>query len=244
MKKVLFPIIVLLTLGCTVGIYYLIFNLLELPIDHLFYINVVSTCLAELLLMVNIPILSNEKILNVTNATVSICVNVYAVAIFVWTLFFTLIINNVEPGCFKVYYVGVLLLSLAFIALCSVSAFSSHVAEKGAKEQETKMECKRNVMHLVQATNLEILGSLEKDDSEWKDDFVRLFNMTIDKLSSMPNEKLYNNPNIANKVEDSLTEISTLCDSLAAAEDAEAVKSELTSKVNRLNKYLTTIKTL
>ena len=244
MKKVLFPIIVLLTLGCTVGLYYLIFDLLNQPIDHLFYINVVSACLAELLLLINIPILSNEKILNVTNATVSICVNIYAVAVFVWTLFFSLILHNTEPENFKVYYVGILLLSLAFIAFCGVSAFSSHIAEKGVKEQETKMECKSNVMHLIQATNLEILASLEKEESEWKDDFVRLFNMTIDKLSSMPHEKLHNNPNIANKVEDSLTEISTLCDSLAAAENTEAVKADLTSKVNRLNKYLTTIKTL
>ena len=49
---------------------------------------------------------------------------------------------------------------------------------------------------------------------------------------------------IAQKVEDSLTEISTLCDTLATAEDAAAVKADLTNKVNRLNKYLTTIKTL
>ena len=244
MKKVLFPIIVLLTLGCTVGIYYLIFDLLNQPIDHLFYINVVSTCLAELLLLVNVPILSGEKLLNVTNATVSLFVNIYAIAIFAWTLFFTLIINNIEPGGFKVYYIGILLLSLAFVAFCGVSAIGAHTAEKGVKEQEVKMESKRNVVQFIQATNLEISASLEKEDSEWKDDFVRLFNMVIDKLSSMPNEKLYKNPSIAEKVEDSLTEISTLCDSLATAEDAEAVKADLTSKVNRLNKYLTTIKTL
>lgn len=244
MKKVLFPIVILLALGCTVGIYYLIFDLLNQPIDHLFYINVVSTCLAELLLLVNVPILSGEKLLNITNATVSLFTNIYAIAIFAWTLFFTLIIHNIEPESFRIYYIGTLLLSLAYIVLCGVATIGAHTAEKGVKEQQVKMESKRNVVQFVQATNLEILAALENDESEWKDEFVRLFKMVIDRLGSMPNEKLHGNPSIAQKVEDSLTEISTLCDTLATAEDAAAVKADLTNKVNRLNKYLTTIKTL
>ena len=42
MRKILFPIVVMLTIACTVGIYYLLFD----KIDTLFYIATIVTCVS------------------------------------------------------------------------------------------------------------------------------------------------------------------------------------------------------
>ena len=62
MKKVLFPLMLLLAVACTAGVYYLLF---DGDTSKLFYINTIVTCLAEVLLLSNIPIWSGEKMMTV-----------------------------------------------------------------------------------------------------------------------------------------------------------------------------------
>ncbi len=240
MKKALFPIILILTLACTVGIYYLIFD----QHNHLFYINVVSTCVAEILLLLNIPMWSGKKLLNITNATASIFTNLYAVAIFVWTLLYSLTIHNVAEESFKTYYIGILIATLLFVVFCGIASIGAHTAEEGAKEQEKLVENRRSLIEFVRVLDIDIQSSLEREDSEWKDHFSQLYQLLSDKLSSFPNEKLHKNPNIAQKVENDLTEIATLCDQLATSDNRAYLQANITNKLNKLIKYVTTVKTL
>ena len=240
MKKVLFPIILVLSLACTIGIYYLLFD----QHGHLFYINTVATCVAEVLLLMNVPIWSGKKMLNITSSTVSIFTNLYAIALFVWTLLFTLYAQDSFVVNFKAYYIGILIATLVFIILCGVSAIGAHTAEKAAEEQESLIGNRRNLVGFVKVLNLDITASLESADSEWKDEFERLVKMLNDKLSSFPSEKLNKNPQIAQKIENDMSDIATICEGLSASVEPEIVQQELTNKLNRLIKYVSTVKNL
>lgn len=240
MKKSLFPIIVVLAVACTVGIFYLIFE----QHNHLFYISTIATCVAEVLLLMNVPIWSGKKLLTITNATVSIFTNIYAIAICAWTLTFALGIHDAEKENFKIYYIGLLILTLLFIVFCGVSAIGAHTAEEESKEQEALIENRRNVVEFAKILEIDIQTALEKEDSEWKEGFLRLVKMLVEKLSSFPHEKLHNNPSLVQKVEGELTEIATMCEQLASAEDHEAMQGDILSKLNKLSKYVTTIKTM
>jgi hypothetical protein len=240
MRKVLFPIVVLLTVACTVGLYYLLFD----EVNTLFYLNTIVTCVAEVLLLMNVPIWSGKKMFNVTSVTVSRSVNVYAVAIFLWTLFYTLAIHDEVSGGFKTYYIGMLIATLIFVVVCGVSTVGAGTAEKMSKEVQTAVDNRKNVVQFVRVSAADLSSSIESDNSEWKDETEKLLKMIADKVATMPAEKLYGNPDVARRIEDSMSDIALVGEQFASAEDKEAVKADLTSKLNRLNKYITTIKTL
>jgi hypothetical protein len=144
----------------------------------------------------------------------------------------------------KVYFLGLLIISLIYVAVCGVATIGASRAEAEYKEQKTLMDKKQNLVQFVQAIDLDIQASLEKEDSDWKDDFLRLYRLALDKLASLPNEKMSSNPAIVQKVEDSLTEIASMCDQLATSDDQSALKVDITNRLNRLVKYITTVKTL
>lgn len=242
MKKVLFPIIALLAMACTVGIYYLLF---DQETSTLFYVNTIVTCVAELILLLNIPLWSGKKLLTVTNATVAISLNVYAIAIFLWTLFFTLAIYDAEVGEYKMYYIGMLVATLIFVVVCGMSAIGANTAEKMAtKEQQASVDNRKNVVQFVRVTALDITSAIEECDAEWKEGTERLLRTLVDKVASMPIDKLQGNPDVARRIEEDVTELATVCEQLASAEDRGALQADITSRLNRLNRYVTTIKTM
>ena len=111
MKKILYPTMVVLVLACTAGLYYLLFD----KHSTIFYINVAVACVAELLLLANIPIWSGKKLLNVTNVSVSKFVNLYAIGLFLWTTFYTLAIHPTGDYNYKILIIGLLLITLPFV---------------------------------------------------------------------------------------------------------------------------------
>ena len=240
MKKTLFPIIVVLVMACTAGLYYLLFD----KHDTIFYINLTVACVAELLLLINIPIWSGKKLLNVTNVAVSKFVNLYAIALFAWTTFYTLAIHPAGDEKFKVLIIGLLLITLPLVIFGGATAIGGSKAEELAEEQEAKAEQKRNVVQIAQALHLDITTSLENHNSEWKEECLRLLTLAMEKLATTPNEKLSKNPEIAHRIEDTMTEIATMCDALTASDDVEAAQTNITNRINRLIKYITTVKSL
>ena len=245
MKKSLLPIIVLvLILAGTVGLYCLLLSIFDWQAGPLFYINMAATCVAEVLLFLNVPMWSGKSLLTVTNVTISRYTNVFAILLFVWTLLFTIFAASSGTENLKVYFLGLLIISLIYVAVCGVVTIGASRAEAEYKEQKTLMDKKQNLVQFVQAIDLDIQASLEKEDSDWKDDFLRLYRLALDKLASLPNEKMSSNPAIVQKVEDSLTEIASMCDQLATSDDQAALKVDITNRLNRLVKYITTVKTL
>lgn len=245
MKKALLPIIVLvLILAGTIGLYCLLLSIFNWQAGPLFYINMVATCVAETLLFLNVPMWSGKSLLTVTNVTISRYTNVYAIVLFAWTLLFTIFASAAGGENLKIYFLGLLIISLIYVAVCGVATIGASRAEGEYKEQQVLMDKKQNLVQFVQAIDLDIQASLEKEDSDWKDDFFRLYRLALDKLASLPNGKMSSNPTIAQKVEDSLTEIATMCEQLATSEDPSALKADITNRLNRLVKYITTVKTL
>lgn len=240
MKKVLFPIVLLLTMALTVGIYYFIFD----KVDTLFYIATIVTCISEALLLMNVPIWTGEKMFNVTSVTISRAVNGYAIAIFLWTILYVIAIHDMENGKFTVYIIGMLIASLIFVVVCGVSAIGAGTAEKLSEEVQATADNRKNIVQFVRVSAMDVSNALKCDDSEWRDDIEKLLKIVTDKVASMPTSKLYGNTDVARRIEDSITDIATTSELLATAADKAACKAEITDKLNRLNKYITTIKTL
>ena len=240
MKKALFPLMVLLVVACTAGIYYLLFD------EHstLFYVNTIVTCLAEVLLLANIPIWSGEKMMTVKNAAASVSVNIYAVLVFLWTTVYTLAIYNAEEENYKPLVIGLLGITLLFVILYGATMIGGSVTEKHVEELQTKSASKKLFVFSVQESFTNIKEALHDEDSDWKDETLKALRTIADKIGAMPTEKLSKNTDIASELKERMESIAEMCEGLATAENKAEQQAKITRKTNQLKNYLTTIKTI
>lgn len=240
MKKALFPLMVLLVVACTAGIYYLLFD------EHstLFYANTIVTCLAEVLLLANIPIWSGEKMMTVKNASASVSVNIYAVLVFLWTTIYTLAIYNAEEENYKPLVIGLLVITLLFVILYGATMIGGGVTEKHVEELQTKSASKKLFIFSVQELFTNIKEALHDEESDWKDETLKVLRTIADKIGAMPTEKLSMNTDIASELKERMESIAEMCEGLAAAENKTEQQAKITRKTNQLKNYLTTIKTI
>ncbi|MBR5841808.1 MAG: hypothetical protein IKY64_04240 [Bacteroidaceae bacterium] len=241
MKKVLFPLMVLLAVACTVGIYYLVF---DGDTTKLFYINTIVACLAEVLLLANIPIWSGEKMMTVKNAAVSVSINVYAVSLFLWSTIYMLGIYDSENENYKSLYIGLLCATLLFVIFCGATLIGGVATDKHVKGLEIAVVEKKIYVFSVQESLMNIKDALHDDNSEWKDETLRAMRTIADKIGAMPTEKLKKHGGIADELRVKVQEIEGLCESLSAAENRQELQSQITRKIDRLKNYLVTIKTI
>ena len=241
MKKTLFPLMVLLVVACTAGIYYLLF---DGETTKLFYVNTIVTCLAEVLLLSNIPIWSGEKMMTIKNAAVSISINAYAILLFLWTVINTLVIHNSENENYKPLYIGLLFITLLFVIFCGATLIGGEATEKHVKELETAVSNKKLFVFSAQESLMNIKDALHNEDSDWKDETLRALRTIADKLGAMPTEKLSKHADLAGELKERFQEIEELCEGLASAESKQEVQAKITRKTNQLKNYLATIKTI
>ena len=240
MKKALFPLMVLLVVACTAGIYYLLFD------EHstLFHVNTIVTCLAEVLLLANIPIWSGEKMMTVKNAAASVSVNIYAVLVFLWTTVYTLAIYNSEEENYKPLIIGLLGITLLFVILYGATMIGGGVTEKHVEELQTKSASKKLFVFSVQESFMNIKEALHDEESEWKDETLKALRTIADKIGAMPTDKLSKNTDITSELKDRMDSIAEMCEGLATADNKAERQAKITHKVNQLKNYLTTIKTI
>ena len=241
MKKVLFPLMVLLAVACTAGVYYLLF---DGDTNRLFYINTIITCLAEVLLLSNIPIWSGEKMMTVKNAAASVSINTYAILSFLWTTIYTVAIHDSENENYKPLFIGLLLITLLFVILCGATLIGGETAEKQVKELETAVSNKKIFVFSAQEALMNIKDALHDEDSDWKDETLRALRIIADKLGAMPTEKLNKHADIASELKGRFQEIGEMCEGLATADNKEELQTKITRKTNQLKNYLITIKTI
>lgn len=240
MKKALFPLMVLLVVACTAGIYYLLFD------EHftLFYVNTIVTCLAEVLLLANIPIWSGEKMMTIKNAAASVSVNIYAVLVFLWTTIYTLAIYNSEEENYKPLIIGLLGVTLLFVMLYGATMIGGSVTEKHVEELQTKSSSKKLVVFSVQESFTNIKEALHDEESEWKDETLKALRTIADKIGAMPTDKLSKNTDLVSELKDRMDSIIEMCEGLATADNKAEHQTKISRKINQLKNYFTTVKTI
>ncbi len=109
-SKIIFIITILVVILCTTTIYQLLFE----AQSKLFYINVLVACLAEVILLANVSVLSHSSLLTIKRTSLAISLNIFAITLFLWTTGYSLFMNG--DGNLKSLYIGVLIIIVAFIA--------------------------------------------------------------------------------------------------------------------------------
>ena len=221
-NKIISGLVLLCVIACTVAVLHLIFD------EHtkLFYINVVTTCIAEVILLSNIPLLSNERLLTFKNAASSTILDAYAIILFLWTAIYSIFVE--EEGDYKVLYIGMLVITV-------------DVMQKEEERQKQTTVSKKVYLLSLNSYFLDVQKILSSLTSDWKDDVLRTLKVTLDKMSMIPSEKLNRNESVVSEMNQRLEEIKGLASSLHG-NDNEGQKSQIVRKIDQLNNYITTIK--
>ena len=234
-NKIISGLVLLCVIACTVVVLHLIFD------EHtkLFYINVVTTCIAEVILLSNIPLLSNERLLTFKNAASSTILDAYAIILFLWTAIYSIFVE--EEGDYKVLYIGMLVITVVSILAFGAVEIGGNVMQKEEERQKQTTVSKKVYLLSLNSYFLDVQKILSSLTSDWKDDVLRTLKVTLDKMSMIPSEKLNRNESVVSEMNQRLEEIKGLASSLHG-NDNEGQKSQIVRKIDQLNNYITTIK--
>ena len=223
-NKVILIITMLLVIVCTIIIYTLLFE----EQNKLFYINVGIACLAEIILLANIPILSNEKLLTIKNVSLSVSLNLFAIVIFLWTAGCSLLMD--QDSNLKTLYIGLLVI------------MAGGVTEKKALDIQSTIENKKMFSASIDNYWIGTKNELENINSDWKDKTLQSFKIVLDKISMIPAYKLDRHSEIVNELTEKLNEIHELFQKVAGSPEQGELQSHTTLKINQLRNYVQTIK--
>ena len=236
-NKIILIITILLAITCTFIIYTLLFE----EQNKIFYINVGIACLTEIILLANIPILSNEKLLTIKNVSLSISLNLFAIAIFLWTTGCSLLVD--QDNNLKILYIGLLVITTIFFIINGATVImAGGVTEKKALDIQSTIENKKMFSVSIDNYWIETKNELENINSDWKDKTLQSFKIVLDKISMIPANKLDRHLEIVYELTEKLNEIHELFQKIAGTPEQSELQSRATLKISQLRNYVQTIK--
>ncbi len=235
-NKIISSLVLLITLVCTIIIYHLLFD------EHskLFYINVVTACIVEIILLANIPILSNEKWLTFKSAATTNILNIYAILLFLWTGIYSLCIE--EESDYKMLYIGMLAVSIIFIVLLGITELGGNFMQK--QEQGIKQTTQKKKILLISLNMYwsDIQDMLQTVTPDWKNDALRKLKASIDKISIIPSKKLEDNIEITADINTKLNDIKEVFNKISKDSENSYLQNEADQKIEQLKNYIVAIK--
>lgn len=235
-NKILLVVLSLCVMACTIGVLHLIFD------EHtkLFYINVITTCICEIILLSNIPLFSSRKLLTFKNAATSTVLDIYAILMFLWTIAYSPFIEKEDD--FKPLYIGMLILTVIFAIALGIIEVGGNVMQKVEAEQTQSTSEKKHYLMALDRYYLYAETVLATNHSEWKGDTLRSLKLALDKLSNIPSNKLEQNQDFVSEANRHLDGIKDLLEKLSNADEKEDIQKGISLKIEQLKIYVTTSK--
>lgn len=236
-NKIILGIVILCVIIGTI----IVFNLIFKENTKLFYINAITTCFCEIILLLNIPILSNKSLLTFKNAATSTTLNIYAIVLFLWTVIYSQFIENEND--FNTLYIGMIVASIIFAFSLGMVEIGGKMMRNEEKKQESTSAYKKDFVTLLDSYFFDVQTILSPNKSMWKDDTLRLLKLVLDKIANIPSEKLDKNVDFTIEVNKYLDNIKDLFkNSIQESDGAKNIQSQTTKVIEQLNNYVTSIK--
>lgn len=234
-SRIISGLVLLCVIVCTVIVYRLIFD----ELSTLFYVNVTVACVAETILLINIPILSNRQLLTFKNAASSTVLNIFAIVLFLWTSIYSLFVE--EKSDYRILYIGLLVTIIIFIFLFGSVEMGGSFMQKEEKRQQQVSQEKRMFSNFLTIYYMEVCNILITVNAGVADEIKRILEMVLDKISTIPSEKLERNESVTTSIYEELNEIKALVENLRK-EDTQETSTQIIHKLESFNNYVTTIK--
>lgn len=225
-------ITILGTIICTIFVYYLLFN----EYETLFYINVISTCAVETILLSGIPLFSETKLLTFKNAATWNIIIVSAGLFFSWTTIYTFIFANGEN--LKTLYIGQLLIAILFLILFGMVEVGGSTMKKQDETMHKTIQVKKETVYSIQTYWFDI-KELLNNQTIWCEETLQQIRIVFDKISAIPANKIEQNKEDWEEIQIKIKELKSLCESYAEENNSkELMQQKISQNINFIKKQV------
>lgn len=235
-SRIISGLVLLCIIVCTVIVYRLIFD----ETTTLFYVNVIVACVAEAILVINIPMLSSKQLLTFKNAASSTVLDIFAIVLFLWTSICSLFVE--DESDYRILYIGLLVVTIIFIILFGSVEMGGNFMQKEEKIQQQVAQEKKVFSNFLSMYRMEVRNILAMANSETTDEISRMLDIVLEKAAMIPSEKLEHNGNVTASIHDKLCKIKTLLEELQEEDVQETLRIQIIHELKSFNNYVTMIK--
>lgn len=201
-----FIITLLIVFGCT----YFAFDILFAGHSELFFTNLAVTFIAECIFLLNVPLLTDDKVLNIQNAVGTFSLNACAVALIVWMLIYNLAMRS--DFALPIFIVGILVIIGGFVLIGSITTSTAGAALKKQEKLDAEIVNKRNYKSEINSYAFNTQKVLRTAEFAGKEELAKAYKIAVDKAVAMPSFVLENKKTEAEHVILLLSEIQELCE--------------------------------
>lgn len=223
----------LVAVALTAGLYLYIFSSSEY--GSLFAINLGVAIVSVSLLLYSIGGFVSREGTEVTNASKSTLLIIYAIALFGWTTASSLVWKD-DP--FFEIWIGNGLLTLGLAVVYGLTAAGSEVIAEHEETVQTVRETRKATVFSIQDWCSDLADLTAKEEDSWKDDIRKDALSIKERIETIPARLLDRNPDFLAAMAGKSARILTLASSLSNAENKDNAKARLSEEVAALRKYV------
>lgn len=223
----------LVTVALTVGLYLYIFSSSEY--GQLFAINLGVALVSLSLLLFSFGGFMSKEGTEVTNASKSTLLIIYAIALFGWTTASSLIWQD-DP--FLKIWIGNGVLTLVLAVVYGMTAAGSEVIAEHEATVQTVREAKKVTVFSIQDWCSDLINLTAKEEEDWKDELCKNARSIKERIETIPARLLERNPDFLDAVASKSNRIIMLASSLGNAENKGNAKAQLSEEIAALKKYV------
>ena len=207
-NKVFFTLTCVAALACTVLLYCMLFE------EHskLFFINVTVACLAELVLLMNVPVLSSGCLLTFKNSAINGVLTLYAGLMFMWTTGVSLFMG--PASSFRVLYIGMLVLTLVFVVAGGITGFAGGATQQQGEADAAALRRRNVLASEIVALFGEIKDIARKIPGGDLENCISRLAVSVDMMTTIPVAKLERTPSLLNEAKERMLDVKRLLQAL------------------------------
>lgn len=222
-SKVIFISAVIVALVCTVALYCLAFE----EYGKLFFINVSVACLAEVIVLFNVPLLSSGRFLTFKNSLSSGICTSYAALMFVWTTVVSLLMGS--DSSFRALYIGMIVLTLVFVVSLAVIELAANSAQQQSDAVDVASRSRTVSVAMLVSSLDEIKDIARSADDRQLGNSISQLAISVEKLATIPVAQLERNKDI---LDDGCKKLSEIRQLLECGDAVSAV-----ARINEFKRY-------
>jgi hypothetical protein len=233
-NKVIFFLTCVASLSCTVVLYCILFE----EYSKLFFINVTVACLAELVLLMNVPVLSSALRLTFKNSAISGMLTLYAGLMFLWTTGVSLFMG--PASSFRVLYIGMLVLTLVFVVAGGITRFAGEAIQQQGEADAAAVRRRNVSASEIVALFGEIKDIARKSPKVELENGISKLAVSVDMMTTIPVAKLERTPSMLNEAKERMLVVKSLLQLLNdGVHDDSSVVLE---KIDELKRFVNVMK--
>lgn len=231
-----------ITFLCTIIGIGLIYYLLFEDYSTLFYVNMITGWVTAGIIISNIPLFSQSKLLNFKNAASMLVLDVFAFILFAWVCIYTFGMEH-QGESHNTLYVGMLIVFVLSTVALGVTEVGGGVMHKQEVKLQNSVGNKKRVQVSVDLFWNDFKSFLS-DNTDWEYDTLKLIKSVLEHISAIPSEKIERNNDIETELTEKFDKLIALAKSWSAAENKEDIQDQITDRIQQLKKYVVTFKTI